>query len=115
MSFALSSKLDLFSITMQPTSRQDGSYTTNGYGDILPHGAYGFLVRPSWHRLAFFMISGTTMLCIIIYARISFPIADLVAGTNVLKALRSEAKGTSGVSNANTLLLFLCGARVDVC
>jgi hypothetical protein len=96
MSFASSSRLDLFAITMQPTSRQDGDA-----GDILAHGAYGFLVRPSWHRLTFFMSFGTTMLCILFYARISFPIADLVAGTNVLKALRNEAKGTSGVSKTD--------------
>eukprot|EP00547_Thalassionema_nitzschioides_P003992 CAMPEP_0194204038 /NCGR_PEP_ID=MMETSP0156-20130528/3660_1 /TAXON_ID=33649 /ORGANISM="Thalassionema nitzschioides, Strain L26-B" /LENGTH=320 /DNA_ID=CAMNT_0038929941 /DNA_START=864 /DNA_END=1826 /DNA_ORIENTATION=+ len=36
------------------------------------------------------------MLSIFFYGRISFPIPDLVAGTNVLKAVRNEARGTSG-------------------
>lgn len=94
----------LFAITMQPTSRQDGSFTTRDAGDTAPHGAYQTLAKPEWQRVCFFMFCVSTMLSIIFYGRISFPIPDLVSGTNVLKAVRNEARGTSGVSELDVSL-----------
>ena len=85
-------------ISMQPNLYQDG-FTTASHGGIDPKGAYDPLSPPSWTRVMFFMSCGGTMLSVWLYGRISFPIPDLVAGTNVLKALRNEAKGTNGVSS----------------
>ena len=111
--------MDIFAITMQPTSRQDGSYTTGVSGDVMPEGVYITLPPPSWQRVFLLMFSGCTMSSILFYGRLSLPIPDLVAGTNVLKAVRNEARGTSGVSDwcstlmnvmyfVDWLTLFLC-------
>jgi hypothetical protein len=51
--------------------------------------------RPTWSRIFSLMLCGTTMACILVYGRITLPIPDLVAGSNVLKAVRLEARGTS--------------------
>jgi len=91
--------LELFAIAMQPTSRDDGLYTSREAGDHNAEGAYEQLPPPSWRRILFLMSCGGTMLSILLYGRISFPIPDLVAGSNVLKALRNEAKGNTGVSS----------------
>lgn len=90
-------RTETHAISMQPSLYQDSS-TNAGHGSIDPEGAYDPLSSPSWARIFFFMSCGGTMLSVWLYGRISFPIPDLVAGTNVLKALRNEGKGTSGKS-----------------
>eukprot|EP00546_Thalassionema_frauenfeldii_P022209 CAMPEP_0178906160 /NCGR_PEP_ID=MMETSP0786-20121207/6673_1 /TAXON_ID=186022 /ORGANISM="Thalassionema frauenfeldii, Strain CCMP 1798" /LENGTH=362 /DNA_ID=CAMNT_0020577841 /DNA_START=692 /DNA_END=1780 /DNA_ORIENTATION=+ len=81
---------------MQPTTRHDGSYTTRDVGGQMSTGAYEAVRKPSWYQVLFLISCAGTMLSILFYGRISFPIPDLVAGTNVLKAVRNEARGTSG-------------------
>lgn len=90
-------EMSIFAISMQPTVLSDGTYAPGLVGEIQPEGAYEPLLPPSWQRVFFFMISGSTMLSILFYGRISFPIPDLVTGTNVLKAVRNEARGAPGV------------------
>mmetsp|Transcript_951 Transcript_951/g.1055 ORF Transcript_951/g.1055 Transcript_951/m.1055 type:complete len:364 (-) Transcript_951:958-2049(-) len=99
--------LHMFALTMQPANRNDRSYYTTrdavaGIGDITAKGAYEPLQTPSWYQVFFLMSCISTMLSIFFYGRISFPIPDLVAGTNVLKAVRNEARGTTGVSTEYT-------------
>ena len=88
-------RMETHAIAMQPGLGQDNLFANT---DIDPEGAYDPLSPPSWTRVLFFMSCVGTMLSVWIYARISFPIPDLIAGMNVLKALRSEGKGASGVS-----------------
>jgi len=57
-------------------------------------GAYSRLEKPSiGHMLILLSIIGT-LGAILLYGRISLPFPDLVAGSNVLKAVRSEAKSS---------------------
>jgi len=56
---------------------------------------YTPLNDPSWLQVCSLVICGSTMACIIMYGRITLPIPDLVAGQNVLKAVRLEAKGSN--------------------
>jgi hypothetical protein len=90
-------EMGIFAISMQPTVLSDGTYAPGLVGDVQPEGAYEPLLPPSWRRIFFFMFSGSTMLSILFYGRITLPIPDLVSGTNVLKAVRNEARGASGV------------------
>lgn len=105
--------LEVFAITMQPAaSLKDGTFNGREGGENYAQGAYERLAPPSWQRVFFLMSCGGTMLSVLFYGRISFPIPDLVAGTNVLKALRNEARGTTGVSNrAGLSILFLCSTN----
>lgn len=56
-----------------------------------PFGAYTTTQPPPWTHV-FFYISTTTMLSLLFFSRLVLPIPDLVAGSNVVKAVRSEAK-----------------------
>ena len=87
-----------YPISMQRIPGQDGLHTPYASNDIDPQNAYQPLHPPSWGRVFFFICSIGTILSVLCYGRISFPIPDLVAGTNVLKALRHEARGPSAVS-----------------
>lgn len=60
--------------------------------DFTFFGAYSRLEKPSMaHMLILLSIVGT-LASVLVYGRISLPFPDLVAGSNVLKAVRSEAK-----------------------
>jgi hypothetical protein len=65
---------------------------TAAYADA-ETAAYAHVDPFSWARILFLMSSGSTLACIFLYGRITFPIPDLVAGSNVLKAVRHESCG----------------------
>lgn len=58
----------------------------------LPHGAYRHVNMPHWTTVLLFFSVGTVLITIVLYGRILLPIADLIAGTNVLKSIRKESK-----------------------
>lgn len=62
-----------------------------------PYGAYQKVEKPHWSQVLFYMSCGGTLISIILYGRVVLPIADLVAGSNVLKAVRNESRA-GGVS-----------------
>jgi hypothetical protein len=61
-------------------------------GNIKPHGAYRKLTTPSWGQVLYCLSCFGTVLSIIMYGRIFLPIPDLVAGSNVLQAMRNESR-----------------------
>jgi hypothetical protein len=67
------------------------------------YGAYRNMQSPAWSDVLFYM-SVTFMLSVMYYSRLILPIPDLVAGGNVMKAVRNEAKtlGGTGVSAIST-------------
>jgi hypothetical protein len=65
--------------------------------EILSKGTYEPMLPASWIRTCLYMSFGPTILSILFYGRIFFPIPDLVAGTNVLKSIRNEAKRVATV------------------
>jgi len=62
-----------------------------------PYGAYQKVEKPHWSQVLFYISCGGTLISIILYGRVVLPIADLVAGSNVLKAVRNESRA-GGVS-----------------
>lgn len=58
----------------------------------VPYGAYRIYEKPKWSDAFFYVTSFGTLLSIALYGRLVLPFPDLVAGTNVLKAVRNEAK-----------------------
>jgi len=64
-------------------------------------GAYAALEPVSWAHVFLLMSAGTTLACIMWYGRILLPIPDLVAGSNVLKAVRNEARGNISAKSKN--------------
>jgi hypothetical protein len=87
-------RMESHAIAMQPGINQDNMISD---GNVDPEGAYDPLSPPSWTRVLVYISCTGTVLSVWFFLRISFPIPDLVAGMNVLKALRSEGKGASGV------------------
>ena len=76
--------------------------------DTKPYGAYKKLDIPLWSDVLFYLSCGGTVISILLYGRTILPIADLVSGSNVLKAVRNEAKlfnshQSSGVSWHNLM------------
>ena len=63
-----------------------------GNFDSKPYGAYRQLDRPQWQQVLFFLSCGGTLSSVYLYGRVFLPLADLVAGSNVLKAVRTEAR-----------------------
>ncbi|KAL3925104.1 MAG: hypothetical protein SGILL_000630 [Bacillariaceae sp.] len=61
-------------------------------GVVKPYGAYRKLTTPSWTQVLYCLSCFGTVLSIILYGRIFLPVPDLVAGSNVLKAMRNESK-----------------------
>jgi hypothetical protein len=60
--------------------------------EIKPYGAYQRLEQPPWWQVLLYISCWTTLASILFYGRIVLPIPDLVAGVNVLKAVRNEAR-----------------------
>jgi hypothetical protein len=84
-------------LTMQTQSSASGPTVagplTTGIGaNVKAYGAYKQRQLPTWSQILSYISFGGTVLSIILYGRIVFPIPDLVAGSNVLKAMRNEAK-----------------------
>ena len=59
------------------------------------YGAYKPLDPISWARIVFLMACASTLSSIIVYGRITLPIPDLVAGSNVIKSVRNEVRGNA--------------------
>jgi hypothetical protein len=96
-------------LTMNPRNAQVDEL--NSF-DTKPYGAYQKMDKPQWHQVLFFLSCAGTLSSIFFYGRIFLPIADLVAGSNVLKAVRNEAKlygnqGSGGVSTGSEPSLIL--------
>ena len=83
------SKWRLDALRVAKVGKEEDSMHVNFFG------AYSRLEKPSMgHMLILLSIVGT-LASILLYGRISLPFPDLVAGNNVLKAVRSEAKSSS--------------------
>lgn len=76
-------------LTMNTRSTLGSDFSAS---DIKPYGAYQKMTKPTWAQVMFYVSCGGTLISILLYGRIIYPIADLVAGTNVLKAVRNESK-----------------------
>jgi hypothetical protein len=84
-------------LTMQTQSSASGSTMagplSTGIGaNVKAYGAYNQRELPTLGQVLFYISFGGTIVSIIMFGRIVFPIPDLVAGSNVLKAMRNEAK-----------------------
>jgi hypothetical protein len=83
--------------------------------DFGPYGAYQKMKKPSWYEVLYLMSAFGTLASIAIYGRLILPIFDLVAGGNVLKALRNDPKthgnhGNHGSSGVSILSKFYCSS-----
>jgi hypothetical protein len=63
-----------------------------------PFGAYRKLEKPSMGHMLMLLSIGGTLASIILYGRVVLPFPDLVAGSNVLKAVRNETKSSGAPS-----------------
>lgn len=96
-------------LTMHTYTSSSSSLLFAGISDgvdiVKPYGSYKKMEQPPWGQVLYYLSFGGTILGIFLYGRIVLPIPDLVAGTNVLKAVRNESKNygtsSSGTSNAN--------------
>jgi hypothetical protein len=95
-------------MNMRATQPNNNLVDTDPLDDVLPFGGYQALEKPSWKQVLFLMSISGTLMTIVIYGRVIVPICDLVAGGNVLKAVRNDSKthhhgshSTSGVSEHN--------------
>jgi hypothetical protein len=76
--------------------------------NITPYGAYKKMLPPTWGQVLYYLSCGGTLLSIVLYGRVFLPLPDLVAGSNVLKAMRNESKqqqqlySTSGGGSVRT-------------
>ena len=71
--------------------------------DMKWFGAFQKMEQPPWSEV-FFVISVPTVISLLFFTRLINPIPDLVAGSNVLKAVRNEAKTFGGVNSVSELL-----------
>ena len=92
-------------LTMNTRSGQSQDF--NNY-DTKPYGAYKKLEIPSWSDVLFYLSFGGTLISILLYGRTILPFADLVAGNNVLKAVRNEAKLLGSQSSSGVSTMVFC-------
>lgn len=78
--------------TVQSTNSLTNSRDYVSMEEGVPYGAYRVFGTPRTSDTLFYLSSVGTLLSIVLYGRLLLPIPDLVAGTNVLKAVRNEAK-----------------------
>jgi hypothetical protein len=94
------------------TQRSSQSQQDLNEFETKPYGAYKRMEKPQWQQILFFLSCGGTLVSILLYGRVFLPIADLVAGSNVLKSVRDESKlyaaasSSSGVSTKCRRLLL---------
>lgn len=84
-------------LAMQVPPKGDG-YSNK---DVDARGVYQMIDPPTWQRMGLLIVFGGTITSIVLYGRITFPFPDLVAGANVLKDVRNEARtgaSSGGVS-----------------
>ena len=72
----------------------------SGLDDMKWFGSLRSMKQPTWSEV-FFVISVPTVVSLLVFTRLINPMPDLVAGSNVLKAVRSEAKAFGGVHNVS--------------
>lgn len=87
----------LNALTMQTHASSSGATVVGdlntGLGaNVKAYGAYKRTKVPNWGQVLFYLSFGGTVFSLIMYGRIVLPIPDLVAGSNVLKSMRNEAK-----------------------
>jgi hypothetical protein len=85
--------------------------------DTKPYGAYKKMEKPLWTQVLFYLSCGGTLASIFLYGRVVLPIADLGAGSNVLKAVRNESKtqpsgGVSVHKKCISCVAFLGGTSI---
>jgi hypothetical protein len=73
-------------------STRNGQSQDPSHFENKPYGAYKKLEMPDWTQVLYYLSCGGTLASILLYGRLILPIPDLVAGSNVLKAVRNEAK-----------------------
>lgn len=71
-----------------------------------PHGAYRKLPKPTLSHLLFNISVFGVMATGLLYGRILLPFPDLVAGSNVLKAVRNEAKVSVSQPSVSAKAIF---------
>ena len=77
-----------------------------GDKDIKIFGAFQNNERPPWSEVLF-VTSMPILAPLLFFSRLINPIPDLVAGSNVLKAVRNEAKHYGGISSVSERLGFM--------
>lgn len=86
---------------------------------IQPRGAYQALEPPKFYRLLLFLARTPVLLTLFWYGRIALPVADLVAGQNVLKSVRAESllygqNAASGGTSSGVSITDVC-CEVNYC
>lgn len=74
-------------------------------GEVRAFGAYRKLARPSLDYMLILLSCGGTLASVFLYGRILLPFPDLVAGNNVLKAVRNETKMNAPSSTVCTPII----------
>lgn len=83
-------------MNMRATQSNHQNDEADPLDDILAYGGYQTLEKPSWKQVLFLMSISGTLMTILIFGRVIVPITDLVAGGNVLRAVRNESKTHHG-------------------
>jgi hypothetical protein len=86
-------------LIMNPQRSSQSQQDLNEF-ETKPYGAYKRMEKPQWQQVLFFLSCGGTLVSILLYGRVFLPIADLVAGNNVLKSVRDESKLYAGSSSS---------------
>lgn len=76
--------------------------------DMEAFGAYQKVDAPTWGAVAMIVSCFGTILSILLYGRLLLPVGDLVAGTNVLKAVRHESKNYQSSSGGVSIIRYMC-------
>lgn len=84
-----------YALTMNTKNVEDDA-------DRRPYGAYQKLEKPTLSQMLVILSVGGTLATIVLYGRLVLPLPDLVAGSNVLKAVRNEAKTNAIQSSKST-------------
>lgn len=86
-----------YPITMNTRSLEEEDLDSNK-----AYGSYRKLLQPTMTQMVIVLSATGTMATILLYNQIVLPLPDLVAGSNVLKAVRNEAKAhTSHTTKPN--------------
>ena len=86
-----------YPLTMQFTLPESNT----AFGEVEPRGNYQTMEPSTWWRIVVLMVAFATLSSVVLYGRITLPLPDLVAGTNVLRAIRNESSSSSrGGKNA---------------
>lgn len=81
--------------------------------DRRPYGAYKKLQPPTLTQLLVLLTAGGMLTTILLYNQILLPFPDLVAGSNVLKAVRNEAKVNVSQTGVSLFVFFGGGGALS--